>query len=166
MNTRTWMLIGALLAVAAPGWTAEPAAAKPDRPVLSLQAPEVQKVIRAVAKASPDATELKPASAVTLGDQVTIPFRAPRRPHHMECDNISCVAYTADDVALYTVPREQYYGERAPGVNAADEWLSCQSRDNLLSTFQRYDKCRGITVGLPPLALGDTLIAAPGLRIR
>jgi hypothetical protein len=126
----------------------------------------VQKAIRAAAKAPPDTAAANAAPAVTLGEQVAIPFRAPRRPHHMECDNISCVAYTADGVALYTVPQAQYYGDRAPGGNAANEWLSCQSRDNLLTTFQRYDKCHGITIGLPPLAMGDTWIAAPGIRIR
>jgi len=153
------------MAFAVPAWSVEAAPpAKTAKPVLSLQAPEVQKVIRAAAQAPSDTAQLN--SAPTLGDQVTIPFRAPRRPHHMECDNISCVAYTADDVALYTVPRAQYYGDRVHGDHAAGEWLSCQSRDNLLTTFQRYDKCRGITIGLPPLAVGDTLIAAPGIRIR
>jgi hypothetical protein len=160
------MLIGTLMTGAAPGWPAEPAApAQAREPVLSLQAPEVQKVIRAAAK-TPAGTAPSAAPAVTLGDQATIPFRAPRRPHHIECDNISCIAYTADDVALYTVPRDQFYGERAPGEHSAGEWLSCQSRDNLLTTFQRYDRCRGITIGLPPLGVGDTLIAAPGIRIR
>ena len=76
-----------------------------------------------------------------------IPFRAPRRVHHMDCDSFNCVAYTADDQALYTIPREQYFGINADDPQEA--WLSCQSGNDLLTTFERYDKCRGVTIGLP-----------------
>jgi hypothetical protein len=162
------MLIGTLLAGSAPGWPVEPAPppAKTSQPVLSLHAPEVQKVIRAAAKTPADTAPLNLAPAVTLGGQVTIPFRAPRRPHHMQCDDSTCVAYTADDVALYTIPRYQYYGDRAPADPTAGEWLSCQSRDDLLTTFERYDQCRGITIGLPPLALGKVQIETPEIFIH
>jgi hypothetical protein len=79
----------------------------------------------------------------------------------VKCDNIDCIAYSADDAPLYSVPRSQYYGDRLE-ESKRDAWLSCQSRDNLLSTFERYDKCRGVTIGLP-LTFGNPVIAAPGL---
>jgi hypothetical protein len=184
MKTRTWMLIGALLAMPALGWSEEPAklAASPgavpaavtvtkaERPTLNLHTVEVQKIIRdsaqeqmATAPPSADALMLDQSPVAQLVDQVTLPFRAPRRPHHLACDSFNCVAYSADDVALYSVPREQFYGASAPGNDTKDAWLSCQSRDNMLSTFERYDKCRGVTIGLPPVALGNTVIAVPGL---
>jgi hypothetical protein len=188
MKTRTWMLIGALLAIPALGWSDEPAKPgasplsspgaipavaairKVDQPALNLQTLEVQKIIRAsaneqMAAAPPASGVLAPdqAPVATLAGEVTLPFRAPRRPHHLVCDSFNCVAYSADDVALYSVPREQYYGQNAPDNFTKDAWLSCQSHDNLLSTFERYDKCRGVAIGLPPVALGNTVIAVPGL---
>ena len=172
------MLIGALLAIPALGWSGEPAKIvhaavalpKANEPALNLQAAEVQKIIRASAKEQAASAPLGPDTLVSyqpqmakLGGEAMVPFRAARRPHHLVCDSFNCVAYTADDVALYGVPREQYYGQNEPGIDTKDGWLSCQSHGNLLTTFERYDKCRGITIGLPPVALGNTVIAVPGL---
>lgn len=174
MKTRTWMLIGALLAFPASGWPDE--AAKPavppksPPPALNLQAVEVQNIIRASAQKQIETAP--PASGASLRDQpqttalgaqTSIPFRAPRRFDHLKCDSYDCVAYNADDVALYTIPRSQVYGPR--GDKPADEWLSCQSRDNLLTTFERYDKCRGISVGIPSATIGNVTLELPKLRL-
>jgi hypothetical protein len=171
MNTRTWILSGVLLVAPLPGWSAEPAPATvPGKPVFNLKSERVQELVRSVAKSQDDsnaraAVENAPevSQPFVLRGQTTIPFRAPIRPHHVKCDNFDCIAYSADEVALYSVPRSQYYGDRLDGNNKMDGWLSCQSRDNLLTTFERYDKCRGVTVGLP-LTFGNTVIGAPGLR--
>jgi hypothetical protein len=187
MKTRTWMLIGALLAIPTLGWVDEPAkpatswspgaapavvAAPPaEKAALNLQAVEVQKIIRNVAKKQIETAPLasgallfdQPRTA-ELGEQVTIPFRAPRRAHHMNCDSFNCVAYTADNYALYTIPRDQYYDVANDGKNG-EGWLACQSHDNLLSTFERYDKCRGISVGLPPVGFGNVTLDLPKLRL-
>jgi hypothetical protein len=169
MNTRKWILSGVLLAFPVLGWSDPASSAKPEKPTFNIKSAQVQESIRAAARmhyeGSPQAAAAKSPDVVqpiVLGNQTSIPFRVLRRPHHLKCDNIDCIAYTADDVALYSVPRSQYYGERTDGANSSDEWLSCQSRNNMLSTFERYDKCRGITIGLP-LSFGNTTIAAPGL---
>ena len=173
MKTHTWMLIGALLAVPALGFADEPAkpvaASKMFKPALNLQTAEVQKIIRESAKeqienAAPASAAASPdPPPVTLGQQVTIPFRAPRRLHHTQCDSFNCVAYTADGDALFSIPRDQYYGQH--GGDSAAKWLSCQSHNDLLTVFERYDKCRGISVGLPPVSLGNVLLDLPGLSL-
>jgi hypothetical protein len=174
MKTRMWILIGALFTLPAPAWTVEPESqsqTKPaDVPALQLQTPQVQKIIRAAAqahaaigKAAPTTDPEIDSPWLVSGKPTAIPFRAPRRPHHVECDSFNCVAYTADEVALFSIPRAQFYGDQEGGDKTGDAWLSCQSRNNLLTTFQRYDKCRGITFALPPTLSGDTLVFAPSL---
>ena len=78
--------------------------------------------------------------------------------HHMDCSLADCVAYTSDGDPLYTIPREQYFG--VDGDDLDDQWLSCQSGNDLLTTFERYDKCRGVTIGLP-LEFQGTLVSLP-----
>jgi hypothetical protein len=81
--------------------------------------------------------------------------------YHMKCDLSDCVAYTADGDALYTVPRDQYLGVN--GGSTREEWLSCQSGNDLLTTFERHDKCRGVSIGLP-VQIGGTLVNVPLLN--
>jgi hypothetical protein len=149
MKLRTRMMMSVLLAMPALSFAGELVVAKSatTKPAFDLKAAKVQGVIRshAVAQAADEKagpsesapTEIKP-----------LPFRAPRRVHRVECDSFNCVAYTADDDALFSVPRDQYFGVTGNGCSS-DSWLSCQSSNNLLTTFERYDKCRGVSVGLP-----------------
>jgi len=126
----------------------------------------VQGVIRAnaVAASAPSQPQSGQNLPVTLTfaagtiEREGIPFRASRRMHHMACGLSDCVAYNADGDALFTVPRDQYVGKR--GTTAADEWMSCQSSNDLLTTFERYDKCRGIGIGLP-LEFNDVILKLP-----
>lgn len=176
-------MLGALLVLPALGFAQEQPAAKATSPVdtlavqsaapmaaqpsFDLKNAAVQEIIRA-ATAS-DASQLSltgpqqaAETASTRPALQDLPFRAPRRAHHMDCDSFNCVAYTADDQALYTIPREQYYG-----VNSSDPqkaWLSCQSGNDLLTTFERYDKCRGVTIGLP-LQGHDVIVDLPKIRL-
>jgi hypothetical protein len=74
---------------------------------------------------------------------------------------IDCVAYTADGDALYTIPREQYLG--ASGDNPREVSQSCRSGNDLLATFERYDKCHAFGVGLP-LQIGGVMVNLPQYR--
>ena len=116
------------------------------KPAFDLRTAKVQDVIRATAEAQVPA---KAEPGAEPSEVAPIHFRAPRRLHHMDCNSFTCVAFTADNEVLYTIPRDQYLGIRSGGNDGQDEWLSCQSGNNLLSTFERYDKCRGVSIGLP-----------------
>jgi hypothetical protein len=186
------MLMGALLALPTLGLAQERSAANQSAGMhtpaaqtspraqgpatFDLKNAGVQEVVRATAAAAAentddgfrlarDTTRKQPVesdptpAAKELKD---IPVRAPRRPHHVGCDSFHCVAYTADGDALYTIPRERYYG--VAGDNPQDEWLSCQSGDDLLTTFERYDKCRGVSIGLP-LQIHDVVVNLPLVRL-
>lgn len=176
------MLVAAVLALPVAGWPEEkPAAtlasvtpatdsqrgpaprAQPDKSSFALSDDSVKKIIRSTAEAQPE--PVRPTAAAAPAEQpLAIPYRAPRRLHHMDCDSFDCVAYTADNDALYTIPREQYLG--MSGKNGQEQWLSCQSGNDLLSTFERYDKCRGVTIGLPNPSLGNYLqLELPKLRL-
>jgi hypothetical protein len=149
MKLRTRMMMSALLALPTLSFAGDPAVAKPavSRPALDLKAAGVQGVIRSHAVAQSSADKPLPREAAPA-EIKPIPFRAPRRVHHVDCDSFVCVAYTADNDALFSIPRDQYFGVSGDG-GSRDSWLACQSGNDLLSTFERYDKCRGVSIGLP-----------------
>lgn len=91
-------------------------------------------------------------------------FRGRRGFHHMDCDSINCVAYDANGDALYSIPRDQYYGHGV-GKDSDEGWLSCQSGNNLLSTFERHDHCQGITTGIPGALLPIDELPLPHTRL-
>lgn len=180
MKTRTRMLLVALLVMPAATWadeTEKPAALdakavetgyRASAPALKLGLHDaaVQKVIQDSARQQINTgpvADTPDQPLMTARGEMRLRFRAPRRADHITCDPLNCVAYTADDVALYTIPHEQYYGPH--GDTPGEEWLSCQSHDDLLSTFERYDKCRGISIGLPPVAFGNVQLDLPKLRL-
>jgi hypothetical protein len=185
MNTRAWMLMGTLLALpalaqeqpaakppAAPAATAAQVAPAQPKPTFDLRNTGVQNVIRANAAKLQASGRADPSDGISLfadtppqtGDTKLqdIPFRAPRRLHHMDCDSYNCVAYTADNQALYAISREQYFGINTD--DSKEAWLSCQSGNDLLTTFERYDKCRGVSIGLP-LPTHDVIVNLPKLRL-
>ena len=173
MKTQTWICAATLLALSAVGQAQQQPAAKPApaattsaaapeaKPTFDLRNANLRDVIRANAATQP---QRENAPAEETSGLEPLPFRAPRRLHHMDCDSFNCVAYTADDVALYTIPRDQYMGVRASGDNPQEEWLSCQSGNDLLTTFERYNKCRGVSIGLPLQTL-DVIVDLPKLRL-
>ena len=154
------MLLAALLALPASGFAQEPAAnpataaqppaarstpQAPANPSYDLKTAGVQGVVRATAAVQDTFAEFSKEPA---GKKPTdLVFRAPRRPYHIVCGVIDCVAYTADGDSLYTIPRQQYLG--ANGDNPREVSQSCQSGNDLLPTFERYDKCHSFGVGLP-----------------
>jgi hypothetical protein len=176
MNVKTTLACVLLLMAAGSSWSQEasqkPSAAvarsaesaAPTAPSFSVHDGKVQEIVSAAARRqseSPAETDAV-SDATSKAAPLTVKFKAPRRVDHLDCDSIDCVAYNADDIALFTIPREQYYGVH--GNKPADAWLACQSGDDLLTTFERYDKCRGITIGLPPAALGNVTLDPPKLR--
>jgi hypothetical protein len=155
MKTRTGLLMAALLALPALVFAQEQKAAPPgpalaqpaqSRPTFDLKASGVRDAIRA--NAVSDAPPKENEAPTTRTDLPPLQFRAPRRVHRVECDSFNCVAYTADDDALFSIPRDQYFGVTENG-SGRDAWLSCQSGNDLLTTFERYDKCRGVSIGIP-----------------
>lgn len=169
MKMRTWMLVGTLLAMPALSQAQEQPAAKPAatanapsvKPKFDLKNSGIQDVIRAAAASSVD-TPTQDEAALSGTEMEDLPFRAPRRLHHMDCDSLDCVAYTSDGVALYSIPREQYYGVH--GNNPREQWLSCQSGNDLLSTFERYDNCRGVSIGIPS-QFQNVVLKLPNIRL-
>jgi len=75
-----------------------------------------------------------------------LPVKSRTLPLHFDCLLLDCIAYDAAGNELYTIPREQYYGA---DENRADAWLSCQSGNDMLSTFERFKGCRGVSLGIP-----------------
>ncbi len=163
-----------MLVIAADSWSQDVAANKPvviaaerepatpAAPSFNVHDDNVRKIVAAAARLQSESAPEKDAASDAEPAPIVVTFKAPRRVHHLDCDSFDCVAYNADDVALFTIPREQYYGVH--GDNPADAWLACQSGDDLLTTFERYDKCRGITIGLPPAGLGNVTLDPPKLR--
>lgn len=152
MKPRTWLFL--LLPL-----TASAFAQEPSKPNFDLKAQAVRVAIRANAVAPAKAADED--TAAPAGKNIPpLKFRAPRRVHHVECDSFDCTAYTADDDALFSVPREQYFGAIGNGTSPRENWLACQSGNNLLSTFERYDKCRGVSIGIPVQA-NDVTINVP-----
>ena len=95
-----------------------------------------------------------------------IRFRAPRRVHHTKCDGEDCVAFSADNEALFSMNRDLRNDLASMSNEQLDDaWLSCQDTNNLLSTFERFDRCRGIRIGTPPLNLGGAQLKLPKIRL-
>jgi hypothetical protein len=139
MRSRHWLLLFALgLSFTIDAAENAPKAA----PTLDLKDLRIQKILQASAASQPPESRTAAAAPVLM----SLPPPSPRRVHRTECDFLQCVAYASDGRVLYSFPREQ---ASHPSRDDFDGWLSCQQIDDLLSTFERYDKCRGISTGLP-----------------
>ncbi len=152
----------ALLAL--PVWTS---AAEPAKPGFDLRNESVQGILRTAAAASESTEALTPKNESKVQAELAdIRFRAPRRVHHTQCDGEDCVAYSADNEALFSMDR-QFSNAIDPMASGKreDGWLSCQDTHNLLSTFERYDRCRGIRIGAPPLTVGNLGVELPKIRL-
>jgi hypothetical protein len=188
MNARTWLLVmlaGPLLASAqsAPEATAAsseadaraasagvPSTAHPATGSFAITDPEVRRVLRDAAISSvagADSASSVPTDVVPPREGLeALRFRALRRAVRMECDAADqCTAFDADGRALYTVARDGGGRYDAWTSNTYDQWLSCQSTNNMLTTFERFDKCRGITIGLP-VAEKNLVLALPRIRLQ
>jgi hypothetical protein len=163
---------GAEEPVAADPQAAVPAQVAPATASFDLKHASMQGILRAAAvtQNENDAADSSdtlsgdtPANDASLALRLgNLAFRAPRRPHHTECDSFDCVAYTADGLALYSFPRDQMI--HPTGGDHYDSWLACQSGDDMLSTFERYDQCRGVDIGLPSKTVNGVQLKLPKIR--
>ena len=85
----------------------------------------------------------------------------------MTCAGNDCLAYAKDGSVLYPVSRDQLFDHDiiSDSKRASEQWLSCQQGNDLLSTFERFDKCRGVTIGLPAAKLDNVEVLLPPLRL-
>lgn len=175
MNARALLWIGVLTLAPLTSRAAEPAgvptpaaAATPAKPApgaFDLKNSAVQDLLRSTAASASEDAPSPDAAAAHDEKLVDLRFRGPRRPQYMECDSRDCTAFTKDKEPLYTISREQMGGQSIYSDHSFDQWLSCQQGNDLLSTFERFDKCRGITIGLPPLPFRDVEIRLPPLAL-
>jgi len=84
------------------------------------------------------------------------------RVDHVECDVLQCYSYAKDGHIVRTTPRADFFGLMPEDPRSSDAWLACQDTNDLLSTFERYDRCRGIGASLTlPWNGGPNGISAP-----
>jgi hypothetical protein len=153
----TRLLLSALLMLPACGWSDDKPATPADekKPTFTLSDAEVRKIVRAAANRKVEgfrfvkdpqvATDIPPSATAARFQPLA---RLPRATRVVfECRSLTeaCGAYDYDGNYLYSVPREQVYPNSTGG---SDDWLACQSGDDMLSTFERFDRCRGIGVML------------------
>jgi hypothetical protein len=144
-----------LTVLAAPAWSEEPA----PRP-LDLRGELIRKIVRdtaatqfAAVNVSPDEPaaaehrpiEFVPATKVTAPPPPKLPPASPG-----PSDFVSTLFDALFDVALGTEPDYSYAARY-------DDWLRCQSRDNLRTTRERAASCpRDVEDSLIPIATGNS----------
>jgi hypothetical protein len=154
MTTRTWIVLPFLLVVAIAVANDNPVAqsAPGAKPTFDLDNSALRKIVREAAAKNAVATprsDSNTESASAVAAQIgTLPMRKGKTPITVNCDGIAvdCDALDANGNELYRVPRWQVFG-----VNSGDPSMAspCQSSNNLLSTFERADRCRGVGLLLP-----------------
>ncbi len=143
------------LLLAAQCWAADPApAAKPPadeslKAPLTLDSPAVRKTLREAARQlASDANSQETQDEKTLtadpATKLSATFRLAspeRQPVVVECRVFECLGYDATGKVVRTMPPPAQGGLMSAD---ADAWYSCQSGNNMLSTFERFDQCSGI----------------------
>lgn len=146
------LLLAATLAIA--DEKPAPQAAASARPGFDLKHAAVKKIVRetavraAAAQPEPNA-EAEPANASAVAARIgTLPMRKSSAPVTMNCGGIAedCAALDANGNELYRLPRSQVFGTNLDDPASS---LPCLSSNNLLSTFDRVDRCRGVGLLLP-----------------
>ncbi len=154
MISRTVACVSLLLASQC--WAADPApAAKPpadesQKAPLTLDNPAVRKTLREAARQlasdakSQENQDEKIPTAEIPAAKLTAAFRLEpreRQPVVVECRVFDCLGYDATGKVVRTMPPPAQGGLMSTD---ADAWYSCQSGNNMLSTFERFDQCSGI----------------------
>jgi hypothetical protein len=143
------MLLAILLSLPATGWSQDAAVRGADpKPVppasFSISSEKIREILRARAHEQATATEGE-ASKPAMSKLLALTFASDARVDHVECDALNCYERAKDGRILRTTSRDRNFGQ-VPGRSGSDAWLSCQDTDNMLSTFERYDNCRGMGV--------------------
>jgi hypothetical protein len=115
-------------------------------PRFDVRDAEIQKLLRAAIATRREGFRLMsvavpsgetPSSRVAV--QTTFATRPLRQPAAVECREFDCIAYDEKGKVLYTTPPPD------PGprifTGTKQEWLSCQSGNNLLPTWERAEIC-------------------------
>jgi hypothetical protein len=134
------------LFLAAHCWASDPVAsdtpAAEQRPRLTLDNPEVRKTLRESARELASDQKAGEIPATKVAATIRLPVVSLRRPVVVECRLFDCLGYDASGKVISTLPPPA-----SPAVLSTDDpddWYSCQSRYNMLSTFERADTCAGI----------------------
>jgi hypothetical protein len=144
------------LLLAAQCWATDPApAANPPaheslKAPLTLDNPAVRKTLREAARQlasdakSQETQDEKTPTAEIPATKLSAAFRLQppeRQPVVVECRVFDCLGYDATGKVVRTLPPPAQGGLMSAD---ADAWYSCQSGNNMLSTFERFDQCSGI----------------------
>ena len=125
----------------------------PQKPNFYLSEAEIRRLLRGqrVVLESPDAARI---ASDWRGGRESISIQKPAtpisqtRPAMIECDGrgAKCAAYDGDGKYLYALPNRRVQ----LGVNDPDT-LNCDHTSDLMSSFERADRCRGIGVLIPSI---------------
>jgi hypothetical protein len=130
--------------------TAAPAHAAPTaKPNFDLHDAAIRQIVRDTVESLPSSsTAANPDSrfAARLGSLSIHDRKVPFAVHCSDSVSNDCAAYDADGNELYRIPRNQVYPVDFTDLTTA---ASCISSNDLLTTFDRADRCRGIGVLLP-----------------
>lgn len=134
-----------------PAPPATPPPEKSEKAPLALEIAEVRKTLREAARllaseSEPEkhsihenSTEDVPATKVAAAFRLEPPQR---QPVVVECRVFECLGYDASGKVIGSVPPPERFGYLS--TRDPDDWYSCQSRNNMLSTFERLDECSGV----------------------
>jgi len=146
------MLIAGLLTLPALGW-ADDSPAPAHRPSFDIHGPELRKVIRDTAASQYGSYDLAPAQTMPTSRAATPALawqqperapaaEAPRPSDQFDCEADDCVPRAQQHApAIYTFASANN-GDTRYSRSLDDAWLACQSRDDLLTTQQRYQNCK------------------------
>lgn len=165
MTFRVGICLGLL--AASPAWSQAPDASKDGVPAReSAQAPTlhatsfsltddaVRRIVREAALdltpdyrvESPKPLQEDVPSAAELG-MGPLRMKGSRVPARYECELDKCAAYDRDGNVLWYLPRDQFFTQGAG--KDSDVWLSCQQHNDMLSTFERVERCQGMGLLMP-----------------
>ena len=95
--------------------------------------------------AKPDADRTTSTPPAISGELEAVPIQRARKPYTIGCDKFDCYSFDRSGHVLEKIPREKVIGKFG---NDPDNTLTCQSENNMLSTFERDAYCRGLADGL------------------
>lgn len=157
MKLRNALLFGILVSPLAgaqtpPEKTSEPTAVHATNFALTDDA--VRRIVREAALDLGPDYRVEPAkpidgdvpSSVELG-MGPLRMKGSKVPARYECEVDKCAAYDKDGNVLWYLPRDQFFTQG--NDRDSDTWLSCQQHNDMLSTTERVEQCRGLGLLVP-----------------
>lgn len=161
------MLFAALLALPVISWSQEKEV-RVEKPAttpasLAVHSDTVRDILRSAAREHSADEDANPSEIPAPRLQVR--FKADERVDHVDCDLLQCYAYAKDGHVVRSASPEDFFGLMPESRTSSDAWLACQDTNDLLSTFERYDRCRGVGLSLTaPWNGGPVGVNAPPRR--